>query len=156
MNQRGELTNLSKMLIAFLLVGGILYAGWYFFFAYVDCGDRDCFDSNLAECIRSKYVGGTEMVYEYIILGSSKDSCEVQVTLLQGELNNAESKALEGRQMICEIPEGVVMNPESDIGVCTGELKEGLQHLIIQKLHAYLVQNLGRINLEVLDLPANL
>ena len=46
-----------------------------------------------------------------------------------------------------------IMNPESDIGSCHGPLKEGLQDLIIQKLHSYLVQNLGRINLEVLDLP---
>ena len=64
MNKKGELTNLSKAIIALFVVAIVLYAGWYFFMSYVDCDDRDCFDANMAECIRSKYVGGTEMVYE--------------------------------------------------------------------------------------------
>ena len=55
--------------------------------------------------------------------------------------------------MTCMLPEGIVMIPESNIGKCSGLLKEGLQDLVIRKLHTYLVQNLGRINLEVLDVP---
>jgi len=45
------------------------------------------------------------------------------------------------------------MIPESNIGKCTGLLKEGLQDLVIKKLHTYLVQNLGKLNLELVDLP---
>jgi hypothetical protein len=73
--------------------------------------------------------------------------------LLQGELNNQDSVKLEGNKMECKLPRGVVMIPESDIGNCHGLLKEGLQDLVIQKLHTYLVQNLGRINLELVDIP---
>ena len=38
--------------------------------------------------------------------------------------------------------------PESDINNCHGLLKEGLQDLFISKLHRYIVQNLGEINVE--------
>jgi predicted nuclease of restriction endonuclease-like RecB superfamily len=78
---------------------------------------------------------------------------EVDVELLQGELNNQDSLRLEGFKMRCSLPEGVIMIPESDIGNCKGELKEGLQELIIEKLYTYIVQNLGRLNLEVIDIP---
>jgi hypothetical protein len=71
--------------------------------------------------------------------------------LLQGELSNQDSVRLEGQEMTCFLPKGVVMIPESDIGRCHGLLKEGLQDLVIEKLHAYLVQNLGQINLEMID-----
>ena len=68
-------------------------------------------------------------------------------------MNNADSISLEGQSMTCMLPLGVVMAPESDIGICHGLLKEGLQDLVIRKLHTYLVQNLGRLNLEVAGLP---
>lgn len=142
-----------QMWVSLLVVLIILYLGWFFFMGYVECDDRQCFNTNLAPCIRTKYTGGTDMIYEYIIIGETDNRCEVQVKLVQGELNNRDSLKLEGRMMICSLPFGVVMNPESNMGDCHGPLKEGLQDLIIQKLHAYLVQNLGRINLEILDLP---
>ena len=55
--------------------------------------------------------------------------------------------------MNCMLPLGVRMIPESDIGNCHGLLKEGLQDIIIKRLHTYLVENIGQINLEVLDVP---
>jgi hypothetical protein len=142
-----------KIVLVIVVVFVLLYIGWFLFIGYVVCENRECFDSNLKECIRTKYVGGSSMIYEYLITGKENDLCNVKVTLLQGELNNQNSIRLEGKEMVCSLPFGVVMNPESDMGNCQGPLKEGLQDLIIQKLHSYLVQNLGRINLEVLDLP---
>ena len=94
-----------------------------------------------------------EMIFEYSIEGRARDKCEVVVELLQGELNNADSEKLEHQKMICMLPLNVVMDPESDIGACHGELKEGLQDLIIRNLHTYLVQNLGKLNLEMLNSP---
>jgi len=98
-------------------------------------------------------VGGNEMIFEYNIKGRVDDRCEVNVRLLQGELNNRDSVKLEGLTMDCFLPADVVMLPESNIGNCHGILKEGLQDAIIKKLHGYLVQNLGRLNLELTDLP---
>mgnify|MGYP001355738711 CR=1 FL=1 len=93
------------------------------------------------------------MIFRYDIKGKDGDYCEVDVELLQGELNNADSLKLEGQSMTCMLLLGVIVAPESDIGLCHGELKEGLQDLVIRKLHTYLVQNLGRLNLEVAGLP---
>ncbi len=91
------------------------------------------------------------MIFGYTIVGSSNTGCEVDVQLLQGDLDNSDSAKLEKQKMVCILPKGVVMLPESDIGNCHGLLKEGLQDLIIKKLHTYLVQNIGKINLGMLN-----
>ena len=100
-----------------------------------------------------KFIGGTDMIFEYAIKGASDGECEVELELLVGELNNQDSIKLERQKMTCMLPKNVVMIPESNIGNCHGLLKEGLQDLIIKKLHVYLVQNLGQINLEMIGLP---
>lgn len=135
-----------------LLFVGIMILGWFIFqmfFGYVDCRSRACFDEKLEACDRARFVAGNDMIFEYSIEGRSGRNCEVVVELLQGELNNADSRKLERQKMTCMLPLGVVMDPESDIGFCHGELKEGLQDLIIRNLHTYLVQNLGKLNLEM-------
>jgi len=138
-----------KILLTLLIIAAIFYVTWFFLGRQEECSDRSCFESKLELCKRVRFVGGSEMIYEYLIQGKTGDFCEVKVRLLKGELNNQNSIALEGKEMICEIPLGVIMNPESDISQCHGLLKEGLQDLIIQKLHTYLVQNVGKINQEI-------
>ena len=143
---------------SFLFFVGIFILFWLVFqvfFAYEDCRSRECFNNNLRGCDRAKFVSGDDMIFEYVIKGEDDDSCEVVVELLQGELNNADSKKLEGKKMVCMLPFGVIMNPESDIGICHGRLKEGLQDLVIKKLHSYLIQNLGKLNLEIAGLSKN-
>lgn len=143
-----------KWLIVFVVLAVIIYVVWFFFFSYSSCGNWDCFNNRLEKCERVKFIGGTDMIFEYSVLRKSGDSCDVRVELLQGELNNQDSLALEKKEMVCSLPKGVIMLPESNIGYCHGLLKEGLQDLIIKELHSTLVQNLGRLNLEVLDVPA--
>ena len=142
-----------RKLLKFAIFVVTVWLIWFVFFSYEDCVGSVCFNENLKDCDRAKFVGGDDMIFEYVIAGKSGDECEVEVKLLQGELNNADSAKLEGQSMVCMLPVGVVVSPESDIGVCHGLLKEGLQDLIIRKLHTYLVQNLGRLNLEVADVP---
>lgn len=134
----------------------VIYSVWFFFFSYKECVDWDCFNSRLEECRRTEFIGGSDMIFEYKILRSRGDFCRVNIELLQGEINNRDSAKLVGQEMICELPKSVLMIPESDIGNCHGRLKEGLQDLIINKLHNYIVQNLGRINLEIVDIPQDL
>lgn len=114
------------------------------------CEDQNCFDERLKNCHRTTFVGGTqEVVYEYSIEGRSGDFCMVAVELLQGQLNEQNSKILEGKEMTCKIPYGLVIRPESDMKNCHGELKEGLQDIIIENLHSYLIGNLDKINEEL-------
>ena len=125
-------------------------------FHYNDCKDWSCFYSNLAKCSKADFAGGTDMIFDYKILGVKDGRCDVNVKLLQGELNNQESQTLEGKEMICSLPEGEEMLPESNLMNCHGILKEELQDRIITKLHSYIVENLGQINLETLDVPKEL
>ena len=143
-----------KWFVALVILAVLVWGVWVVFFSYGSCETWECFNAKLEGCDKVKFIGGTEMIFEYIIEGSFGDECEIGVELLQGELNNQDSLKLEGHKMTCYLPEGVVMIPESDIGKCTGLLKEGLQYLIIKKLHTYLVQNLGKLNLEMIDIPA--
>ena len=41
------------------------------------------------------------------------------------------------------------MNPVENLGLCHGLLKEGLQDLIIKKMHTYIIENMGKINEEL-------
>ena len=141
---------LAVFVIFVILAWGI----WWLFFSYEECNSWSCFNEHLENCNKAKFIGEKDMIFEYIIRGSSDSGCRVDVQLLQGELNDQDSIKLERQKMICTLPEGVVMIPESDIGNCHGMLKEGLQDLIIRKLYTYLVQNIGKINLEVLDVPS--
>ena len=142
-----------KLLFIFLLLGILIWGIWTFFFSYKECDNWNCFNENLERCNRAKFIGEKDMIFEYIIHGNSGSDCEVEVELLQGELDDQDSIKLERQKMTCMLPKGVIMIPESDIGNCHGTLKEGLQDLIIKKLYTYLVQNIGKINLEVLDIP---
>ena len=142
-----------RKFITLVIIIGFLWSIWFLFFSYDKCTDKICFEDNLKDCDRARFVSGDDMIFEYVIKGDSGDECEVDVELLQGELNNADSITLEGQTMTCMLPLGAVVSPESDISVCHGLLKEGLQDLVIRKLHTYLVQNLGRLNLEMAGLP---
>jgi hypothetical protein len=142
-----------RNLFVLIILVGVFWFIWSAFFSYEDCKSASCFDSNLRACDKAKFISGDDMIFSYVIRGKEDGACLVDVKLLQGELNNADSKKLEGQEMSCLLPLGVVVAPESDIGVCHGLLKEGLQDLVIRKLHTYLVQNLGRLNLEMAGIP---
>jgi len=143
------------VILAILII--LVWAVWKIFFGYTTCDNWSCFNANLKGCDRTSFVGANnKMVFKYTIRGDSGASCRVDVKLLQGELNNQNSVALEGKKMECDLPKSVVMIPESNIGNCHGMLKEGLQDRYIKKLYTYLVQNLGQINLETLNVPKGL
>jgi len=142
-----------KWFIVLIVLTILIWGVWAAFFSYATCTNWDCFNNKLERCGRVKFIGGEDMIFEYTIKGINDGKCEVGVQLLQGELNNQDSLKLEMYKMTCMLPKGVIMIPESNIGKCTGLLKEGLQDLVIKKLHTYLVKNLGKLNLEMADLP---
>lgn len=149
MNKRGYFDKRLLLVPIGLVVVGVFV--WLLFFLRMPCDDWDCFNDALKNCKRVSFIGGTDMVFQYKINGIRDDRCEVGAKLLQGELNNQDSLKLEGQEMKCSLPKGVVMIPESDISNCHGLLKEGLQDLVIKELYSYLVQNIGKINLELVD-----
>ncbi len=142
-----------KKWLTVIVIAGVIWSVWFVFFSYDHCRNRSCFDTHLKSCERAIFIGGSDSIFRYTINGKSGDGCSVDVKLLQGKLDNMDSMKLEGKTMTCLLPFGVVVSPESNINVCHGLLKEGLQDLIIRNMHSYLVQNLGRLNLAVTGLP---
>jgi hypothetical protein len=152
---------INTKLVFFVFVVGVLgVGGWFFwhsFYSQKECKTWSCFSSHLEKCERATFVGGTDMVFQYTILGKdSKTKCAIDVKLLQGDYNNQDSMKLQGKSMTCYLPVGAVMLPEKNVKNCHGILKEELQEIIIIKLHTYIVQNLGRINLETMNIPKEL
>lgn len=137
------------ILIGILLIGAI-YANFIY---YKECENTQCFNDYLSECSRAEFISDKEMVFDYKIKGRWGDDCVVKVELLEAkDLNQRDSSKVEGEKMVCKIPVGVITVPESDLNLCSGELKEGFQDLFISKLHRYIVQNLGEINEDLLGL----
>lgn len=130
----------------------ILASIWLTFFYYHKCENQTCFNDYLQDCRKATFISNNNMVFEYTIQKQTKFNCIVEVKLLQGDLSNQDSLKLEKKQMQCYLPLNTVVVPEADISLCKGELREGLQELIIQKLHAYIVQNLGKINADLLKI----
>ena len=64
---------------------------------------------------------------------------------------------LSGFNMVCTFPEGISTYPERDIERCHGRLKEELQKIVINRLHKYLIENLGEIeeNLDIFVSPVS-
>ena len=118
---------------------------------YQRCTDWNCFDENLAKCKKTKFAGGSDIIYGYIIEGKNNGSCEVSVTLLEGKLTNQDTSKLKNKEMTCYLEYGIVSLPESDLSKCHGELKESLQEEVISELYTYIVQNLGQLNKNLID-----
>ena len=127
------------------------YAGWLLFFNFEDCRDLECFNENLRECDRARFIGGDEMVFRYSILGRSGQDCRIHTELLQGELNNQDSLKLEGQGMVCNLPFRMVAVPENNIDECHGILKENLQDIVIKKMYSYIIQNIDNLGLQSIN-----
>lgn len=145
---RKEVVITVVLLVLLLAYGGFLI--WSNFFHFERCKDRECFDEHLLRCERVKFLSEGEMVFEYSIISKRKESCKVGVKFITGDLSNQDSLRLKDKSMVCTLSLGDVVDPEDDISLCHGELKEGLQDIIISRLYEYLVQNLGKINLDIL------
>lgn len=137
--------------IIFILFIIVLIAAIYFtIFYYKKCDDLGCFNSRLAKCSKANFqYEGDEATWYYKILGKEGNQCEVYTELRQLKQGRLDIEKLEGQSMNCFLALGVVDFPEKDISKCHGLLKESLQDIIIQKLHNYILGNLGEIDREL-------
>lgn len=123
------------------------------FFYSKSCPDITCFNTALSQCIRRSYIEDTEnAVWLYSIQGKSGGDCVVGVKLAQLKQGSMSIASLEGEEMTCYIQLGVVITPRDNLDKCHGILKEDMQGLIINNLHKYITDNLGKIG-EALEKP---
>mgnify|MGYP001576755363 CR=1 FL=1 len=138
-------------IILIVLVLIILAAAIYFtsFFSYT-CKDMACFRSHQEKCVHTKFTYDTEETnWLYYIKGKADGKCEINVKVLQIKAGSIKRTVLEGKSMDCFLPLKSLAPPESDLSLCHGLLKEELQNLIIQKLHTYIIDNVGEIGAEL-------
>lgn len=142
-----EERKLVKRLITIFVIGIIVLGSWFIFFKSDKCGDDECFLNHMTECDRATYINEDEEAsWGYKITGKIKDTCRVEVTLLNAKEGPLGIDEIEGYMMNCNYPLGVADFPENNLDFCTGLLKEEIQGIIIQDLHKYILGNLGEIN----------
>ncbi len=149
-----ETVNKKKKFIVFAIVFALILVASVIFITlthYDKCDTWECFNENIAACTKTKFIGGEDIIFKYIIYEKTNDECRINVTLYEGELNNQDTLLLKDKSMICSLESGVVALPESDLSKCHGELKESLQEQVINDLYTYLIQNLGQINKNIVD-----
>lgn len=142
--QTGKLVLFLSLII--ILIGAIYFT---FYFSY-SCDDLACFQAHQRECSRTKFINDAQDIsWEYKILGESNKACEIEVEVLKVKQGELDKKRIEGKNMKCYLTLGEDSPPESDISNCNGMLKEELQEIIIEKLHLYVIENIGEISEEL-------
>ena len=139
------------------VVGGILIAlfvaGYYTGYFRKDCGeDKSCFQEEVKDCKPAQVaVIRNNNAYLYRVGNQLGESCEVRIKALRVDAGAPpEFKSLEGEEMSCKIPKTELATTNLDnfdnlLGYCHGPLKEGLYEIIIQRMYALVVSQLGDI-----------
>ncbi|PIN91653.1 hypothetical protein COU61_02055 [Candidatus Pacearchaeota archaeon CG10_big_fil_rev_8_21_14_0_10_35_13] len=136
------------LLVLFFIVTAVAVSMIFFRLLYVEaCNDDDCFSDSLSACSSASFIKTSDTAdWYYRIEGNSGDNCVVYVKLLQLRSGSSELEGLNGKDMVCSLPLGVVESPQRDIDLCTGKLKEGIQSVLIGKMHSYLLENIGQVS----------
>lgn len=141
----------KKNIYLALIILVIGFAGYYIYsnnYIPESCGDINCYETALADCKKVFVINEDEnYVWRYEILDEEdKNNCNVEVILLKIKEGNIDVEDLEDKSMICKVGKFGDIFPEKDMVRCSGELKEEFQEIIIDRLHNYLLQNIGEIN----------
>jgi len=139
-------------IIAIVALCIVILVSAYFLFLYKPktCTTPECFLTAMQSCSKKIYINDEpEASWEYQIKGVENGQCKVNVKLLLAKQGELGIDKLVGIDMDCSYPSGVSTYPEKDLNKCHGLLKEELQNIIINKLHSYIIENLGQIKEEL-------
>jgi len=133
--------------LVILFLALIAFAIYFLIFYPTPCPDSQCFVDSMANCKRASWIReDSQATWVYTIKGNSKgDLCKVEINLLKIKQGDLDTEKLQGKEMICLVHKGETQFPEKDISRCEGELKEEMQDLVIQRMHNYILENLGDI-----------
>ena len=136
--------------LVILIIALIAFSVYFLFYFERACDNSTCFVDSMRSCKKVTWTRADEQaVWRYSIVGNAPgDACEIEVTLVEMGEGTLESSVLQGNQMNCNMQKGDTQFPEKDISKCTGLLKENLQDIIIQRMHNYLLENIGEIKTE--------
>lgn len=133
-----------------LIIALIIFTGYFLFFHVRQCEDAECFVDAMSHCKKVSWIReDIQASWLYTITGNAKgDACNVEVQLLKIKGGTIDNEKLQGKKMTCTILKSEIRLPEKDLLNCEGELKEELQDLIIQRMHNYLLKNVGEVKEE--------
>jgi len=143
--------NINKIIYIMAVAAVILLIGYFAssFFILPKCATESCFKAELWKCNKVSFLSSSEnSTWMYNIKGFSGDECIIYAKAVSIKSDIATGIALSGKDMTCYIPKNVIGSfmPEEKIEYCHGILKEEIQRLMIEKMHLYIVQNIGKIN----------
>ena len=143
-------SNLKKRMFLSLLIlaiGVIMFIIFMLLIYVPTCDDNTCFYNALANCKRVSWIReDAKAVWSYKILGpSTADNCRISVQLTKMKEGTIDTESLQGDKMTCTIQKDLVKYPEENMQYCTGVLKEDIQGIIIERMHSYLLKNLGEV-----------
>ena len=122
----------------------------YYSFGPKECLTFECFQQDMVVCKSATYVNEEpEASWGYEIIGKKRGQCEIEVTLLSAKEGGLKLRNFEGNSMNCLYSLGISAYPERDLDSCHGGLKENIQGIIIEKMHKYILENLGKISEEL-------
>lgn len=115
--------------------------------------DINCFNSKAYSCKAAAVKTAiNNNLYKFVIYGPSSDRCVIRSTMLSvaSGISQEIVEKLEGKSMICNIPKNLlkkesIIEIQNLISYCSGELKEGLYEVLLDKMYTLIVQNLGAI-----------
>lgn len=133
----------SAFFLAIAVVVLTILSIYFNFFFHYSCDDLACFKSHQAECVRTRFIHDTpQTTWLYEVGGKRDNKCVIDVTILQIKEGRLDRQVLEGKTMKCSLDIGSIDNPEGDLTLCHGRLKEDIQELIIRNTHSQIVSNL--------------
>ena len=113
----------------------------------VSCQNYECWQKYMKKCNRASFISEQpEASWGYQITGKTDSQCNIEVTLLLAKKGELGIEKLVGETMTCSYNLGIATYAESDINACHGLLKEDLLTLRVNKLHSYLLENLGKVS----------
>ncbi len=140
-----------KTYFIIIIIAIILAVVFYFFFLKTNsCKDFTCYQDSLTKCKKSLLIREDEnSIWKYVIKKSvDENTCMVEVSLLALKQGKTDMEELQGLSMNCNVLRSSGGFPENDIASCSGKLKEEIQEVMIQRMHNYLIKNIGQINEE--------
>lgn len=142
---------MKKKVIFLIVIVVLAIITLYFTFLYTKkCSDVSCFNTALSSCRRASYTNDAEdATWLYAIKGKSNGECKINVEILQLKQGTIDISNLEGKSMVCYVPSGSITAPQENLEKCHGLLKEEMQKIIINRLHSYIVGNIGEISEEL-------
>ncbi|VVB80727.1 Uncharacterised protein [uncultured archaeon] len=131
-----------SLIILFLIYSSFVY--------YSPCKDEICFFSHLEKCDRATFTKSGDFNVFYRIEGYNFNKCQVKVYLDDPQNTIGLKSIYTNTSMDCNLNFGYKSYPETELSMCSGLLKEGLQEVLIERLKVEIARNVGDIKIDVL------